>query len=120
MSAEQNADLASRWLKVFNDRDLEGLLALYADDCEHSSPKIRVVHPETGGRLLGKAALRAWWEDAFRRLPRLHYALTAVTADAERAVLEYVRNVPGEPPLHVAEAFDVANGRIVRSRVYHG
>jgi len=74
----------------------------------------------TGGQLRGKAALRAWWADAFARLPELEYVPTAITADADRAVMEYVRRVPGEPDLPVAEALDIAEGHIIASRVFHG
>jgi heme-degrading monooxygenase HmoA/ketosteroid isomerase-like protein len=112
--------IAERWLDCFARHDLDGLLALYAEDCTHTSPKIRVRHPDTGGVLRGKPALRAWWADAFGRLPGLGYELSSITADSRRAVMEYLRHAPGEPDLPVAEVLDVANGRIVASRVFHG
>ena len=112
--------LARQWLERFNAKDLDGLLQLYADDCRHTSPKIRALHPETGGQLVGKVKLRAWWEDAFKRLPNLRYEETALTADEQRAVLEYVRHAPNEPPMLVAEVFELREGRIAASRVYHG
>lgn len=112
--------LAERWLDRFNARDLDGLLALYAEDATHVTPKLRARSPQTGGVLRGKPALRAWWADAFARLPELRYEATAITADASRAVLEYVRKAPGDPDLAVAEAFDIAGGVIVASRVFHG
>ena len=118
--AELTATLARRWLDCFARHDLDGLIALYADDAVHTSPKIRVRHPETGGALRGKPALRAWWADAFARLPELRYELRAVTADRERAFVEYLRLAPGEPDLPVAEVFDVRAGLIAASRVYHG
>jgi ketosteroid isomerase-like protein len=114
------ATIARRWLDCFARQDLDGLLALYADDAVHTSPKIRALHPETGGELRGKPALRAWWGGAFARLAALRYDLTSVTADGDRAFIEYVRRVPGEPDLPVAEVFDVRAGVIVESRVYHG
>jgi 8-oxo-dGTP pyrophosphatase MutT (NUDIX family) len=114
------AAMARRWLAAFNARDLDGLLALYADDAAHTSPKLRDRRPETGGRVVGKAALRAWWQDAFDRLPGLFYRERAVTAGPSRVVLEYVREVPGEAPLVVAELFVVRAGRIVESHVFHG
>lgn len=120
MAAKENEALAKKWLEAFNAKNLDALLALYADDCRHTSPKIRALHPKTGGQLLGKAALRAWWEDAFKRLPGLAYEQTALTANDARAVLEYVRHAPNEPPMYVAEVFEAAGGRIVASRVYHG
>jgi len=112
--------LGRAWLDAFNAHDVELLVALYADDCTHTSPKIRALHPETGGKLVGKAALRTWWTDAIKRLPGLRYELVRLTANDERVVLEYLRHAPNEAPMPVAEAFDVRDGRIVASRVFHG
>ena len=112
--------IARAWLDAFNRADVAGLIALYADDATHTSPKIRALHPETGGQLRGTAAIAAWWQDAIARLPGLRYDATAVVADADRAIIEYVRHADGQPPLVVAEAFDVVGDRIVASRVYHG
>ncbi|MCC7110898.1 MAG: nuclear transport factor 2 family protein [Deltaproteobacteria bacterium] len=112
--------LARTWLQRFNARDLDGLLALYADDAVHTSPKLRERQPETHGQVRGKAALRQWWEGAFARLPGLGYTERAVTAGGERVWLEYLRTVPGEADLLVAELFIVRGGRIVESAVFHG
>jgi ketosteroid isomerase-like protein len=112
--------LAKKWMEAFNGRDLEGLLALYTDDCEHTSPKLRERNPESGGKVLGKASLHAWWDDAFKRLPSLQYELTSITASADRVFIEYVRHVVSEPPMPIAEVFDIRDGRIRASRVYHG
>ena len=112
--------IAERWLACFERRDLDGLLALYADDATHTSPKIRVRHPETAGQLRGKAAMRAWWADSFERLPSMRYVPTALTANGERVVMEYVRRVDGEPDMPIAEVLDVNDGKIVASRVFHG
>ncbi len=52
--------VGQRWLAAFNGRDLVALLALYADDAVHFSPKLR--HADNlDGRIAGKDALRAWW-----------------------------------------------------------
>ncbi|MCI0574003.1 MAG: nuclear transport factor 2 family protein [Myxococcaceae bacterium] len=120
MSAAESERLARSWLDAFNRHDVPALVALYAEGATHTSPKLRALHPETGGLLVGHAALTRWWTDALQRLPGLRYELVALTAAPGRVFLEYLRHAPGEPPLPVAEAFDVENGRIVRSRVYHG
>jgi ketosteroid isomerase-like protein len=112
--------IARAWLDAFNAHDVDALVALYADECTHTSPKIRMLHPDSGGKLVGKPALAAWWRDSNRRLPSLRYEATAILADDTRAIIEYVRHAPNEAPLPVAEAFDVRDGRIVASRVYHG
>ena len=112
--------IAERWLDCFARRDLDGLVALYHEDAVHTSPKIRARHPDTGGVLRGHAALRKWWGDAFARLPSMRYVPTAITADARRVFMEYVRRVDGEPDLPVAEVLELEGGRIVASRVFHG
>ena len=112
--------IAEQWLACFERRDLDGLLALYADDATHTSPKIRVRHPETGGLLRGKAAMRTWWQDSFDRLPSMRYLPTALTADSERVFMEYVRKVDGDADMPVAEVLEVRGGKIVASRVFHG
>lgn len=114
------AAIARRWLGCFERLDLDGLLALYADDCVHTSPKIRARHPETDGVLRGKPALRAWWADAFARIPELVYEVRAITADGRRAVMEYVRHAPGDEDLPVSETLEIEGGLIVASAVYHG
>ena len=111
---------AREWLRAFNAYDVDALVRLYAADATHTSPKIRARHPETGGKIVGRDALAAWWRDAIARLPGLRYEPFAVTADDDRAILEYWRHAPGEEPLPVAEVFEVRDGLIVASRVYHG
>jgi ketosteroid isomerase-like protein len=118
--AHPNESVALAWLDAFNAGDVPGLVALYADDCTHTSPKIRAMHPETGGKLVGRAALTEWWEGALRRLPGLRYEKTALTANDDRAVLEYLRHAPDGPPSPIAEVFEVRDGLIVASRVFHG
>ena len=118
--SEANVKIGRAWLDAFNAHDVDALVALYADDATHTSPKIRALHPETGGKLVGKAAMSQWWRDANARLPGLRYEPFAITANEDRVLVEYVRHAPAEVPMPVAEAFDIANGKIVASRVYHG
>lgn len=112
--------LARRWLAAWNTRDFEALLALYAEDARHTSPKLRASRPDSGGFAVGKNEVRAWFADAFARLPQLQYAEQRLTAGSDRVFMEYLRQVPGEPELPVAEVLECSNGRIVASRVYHG
>src|SRR5262245_46559514 len=120
VTPETTRRIAERWLEAFNAHDVDGLVALYAEDATHTSPKIRTLHPETGGKLLGRAALSAWWKDSNARIPGLRYELTAITASSERVFIEYVRHATGQASSPVAEVFDVRDGLISASRVYHG
>jgi limonene-1,2-epoxide hydrolase len=112
--------IARLWIEAFNRQDVRALVDLYAARAVHTSPKLKAARPETQGRIWGKTALSAWWEDAFRRMPGLRYKLIRITATKERAFIEYVRHVPFEDPLAVAEVFVVRNGKITESAVYHG
>ena len=112
--------IAKIWLASFNEHNLEKLLSLYSDDAEHYSPKLRIRKPETNGIIKGKAAMRDWWRDAFDRLPYLSYREKTITSNDDRVFMEYIRQVPGEEDLNVAEVLELENGLIVLSRVYHG
>ena len=117
---EQNNVIATKWFRAFNEHDLEKLLSLYDENARHFSPKLKIRQPETNGWVSGKAALRAWWHDAFERLPSLEYQPSSFTANDERVFMEYIRKVDNEPEMQIAEVLEINDGLIVASRVYHG
>ncbi|MDI1355270.1 MAG: nuclear transport factor 2 family protein [bacterium] len=120
MISKQNKEIARLWFAAFNAHNLEKLLALYDEEAQHYSPKLKLRQPETKGLIKGKEALRGWWKDSFERLPTLQYEVQHVIADNEQVFMEYIRHVNGEADLRVGEVLQIENGRIVFSRVYHG
>lgn len=112
--------IANQWLDAFNAHDLDKLLALYAPQAKHFSPKLLARKPETEGLVVGVEAMREWWEDALLRLPQLHYKPVSITGNEQRVFMEYIRQVGTEPDMAVAEMLQIENGKIVFSRVYHG
>ncbi|MFP9115756.1 nuclear transport factor 2 family protein [Flavobacterium sp. RHBU_3] len=112
--------IAHEWINAFNAQDLDKLVGLYAEDAWHFSPKLKVRQPETNGLVKGRPALREWWKGSYDRIPTLFYKLLTVTANNDRVFIEYIREAEGEEPMPVAEVFDVKDGEIVFSRVYHG
>lgn len=120
MSAEKNLSIAMLWFEAFNAHNLEKLLSLYDDEAEHFSPKLKIRHPETKGLVTGKEALRTWWQEAFERLPSLHYKVTSLTSNSDRVFMEYIRTVENEDTILVAEVLEIRDGKIIASRVYHG
>ena len=119
MPNKANLKIAQLWFEAFNEHNLEKLLALYADDAQHYSPKLKLRQPETNGSIIGKNALRAWWKDSFERLPSLKYIPTRFIVDDTGVFMEYMRQVQGEEDMTVGEVLVIKNGQIVRSRVYH-
>jgi hypothetical protein len=115
-----NKQVALNWIKAFNEHDLEQLLALYAEDAAHFSPKLKIRQPETKGWIKGKPALRNWWADAFNRLPLLQYQLENLIINDQQILMEYLRKVNTEPDMMVAEILEIEGNLIAKSRVYHG
>jgi len=118
--SNQLQQIAIRWFEAFNTKNLDNLLALYDDEAQHYSPKLKIHQPETKGLITGKDALRTWWQDAFDRLPTLHYKVTSLTANTDRVFMEYIRQVENEEEILVAEVLEIKEGKIITSRVYHG
>lgn len=119
MPNKANLKIAQLWFEAFNEHNLEKLLALYADDAQHYSPKLKLRQPETNGLISGKNALCGWWKDSFERLPTLKYTPTHYIADDTSIFMEYTRQVQDEEDMTVGEVLVIKNGQIVRSRVYH-
>ncbi len=119
MSSTELNEIAIKWFKAFNDKNLDQLLSLYNDNAEHFSPKLKLRQPETNGLIKGKNALRSWWRDAFERLPTLHYEIIRLTSQDNRVFMEYVRHVKGEEDLHAGEMLEIKEGLIVKSSVFH-
>ncbi len=120
MNPNEIEAIAIKWFDAFNTHNLEKLLALYHNDAQHFSPKLKIRKPETNGFVQGKNALREWWQDAFDRLPTLNYNYTTLTANNNMVFMEYIRKVDNEDDMLVAEVLEVKDGLIVASRVYHG
>lgn len=120
MTSQKNLSIAHAWFEAFNSHNLEKLLSLYDNEAQHFSPKLKIRHPETNGLVTGKNALRTWWQDAFDRIPTLHYKVTSLTANSDRVFMEYIRTVENEDDMLVAEVLEIKEGNIVASRVYHG
>jgi ketosteroid isomerase-like protein len=119
MDKNPTITIAHQWFEAFNAHDLEKLLALYADDAQHYSPKLKIRQRETKGLITGKDALSKWWQDSFDRLPSLRYEPQKFIADDSSVFMEYIRYVDGEDPMTVGEVLEIKDGLIVASRVYH-
>jgi ketosteroid isomerase-like protein len=120
MKNVNSKQIADKWFAAFNEKNIDDLLALYDDNAEHFSPKLKIRKPETQGLIKGKQQLFDWWKGAFDRLPTLHYKPNYFIADTDSIFMEYVRSVNGEEDLVVGEVLFFKNGKIVASKVFHG
>ncbi len=120
MLANKNRLIALQWFSAFNEHNLVNLLALYDENAEHYSPKLKLRKPETAGLIKGKKALGLWWQEAFERIPSLRYEASKIISDTQTVFMEYLRYVDNEETLRVCEVLEIKNGLIIFSKVYHG
>lgn len=120
MTREEASLYAAKWAAAWNDRDIERVLATFSDDVRFVSPTaLAVVGTAT---ILGKAALRAYWNQAMSRIGSLRFTLKRVMWDAatrELAII-YLSDIDGRTK-SVSEnlVFD-ENGVVTSAEVFHG
>lgn len=106
------------WVDAFNARDLEAILALYADDIVTETPLLLRLGRDGEPRLAGKAALRDYFGRALAAAGPIHFTPRHLAIDGDVALLEYDREAPHGGHPGVVERFVVRGGRIAETRVF--
>lgn len=88
-------EFSERYYAAWNKRDLDAILALYADDIEFSSPYIAALGFSPDGVIHGKDLLRLYFEKALERAPQLTFTPETLLVGARGHTLIY-RNHRGE------------------------
>jgi ketosteroid isomerase-like protein len=120
MTRDEAARFALSWIDAWNRRDIECVLAMYADELSFTSPTaLEVVGRST---IAGKSALRDYWLKALAQLDDLQFAMHRIIWDEDTRELGiiYTRRVRGSHK-RVVETFrfDEAD-RVVATEVLHG
>lgn len=87
---------ANAWCDAWNRHDIEAVLAHFREDVIFTSPVARRVVPESGGTVHGKAALRAYWQQALAQVPDLHFTIIGVYQGIDTLVIHYTNQHGGE------------------------
>ena len=108
------------WIDAFNRRDVEAVLEHFADDVEFTSPVAQTVVGR--GTIEGKAALRAYWEEALRQRKTSHFTLDHSIWDSDRRELAivFMRDLDGERRRACELLQFDATGLVVRGEALHG
>ncbi len=112
-----------RWLRAWNSRDLAAVLAMYSDDVEFTSPKIRLVMPEKRkGTIKGKKELERYWSLALQKYKELRFTPVAFAVnDNGECFFEYVSLLNGqESPVVEKFQFSGDGHTIVKSSAFYG
>ena len=80
---------ARAWIEAWNGRDLKAILSHYAHDIVFTSPAAAKITGDASGRVAGQAALAAYWGEALRRIPDLHFTLRSVLVGVESVAIRY-------------------------------
>lgn len=113
-----------RWHETVLARDLDGLMALYADDAILETPLILVTLPKhERGVLRGKSEIRSFFEAGVRKLSNdlaKWYRTGLFFSNGRQLTWEYPRETPDGDQVDLVEVMDIANGLIASHRVYWG
>jgi steroid delta-isomerase len=113
-----------RWHETIQSKDLDGIMALYADDAIFESPAVlAVLRDRDEGILNGKAEITKLFATNFRVLSgtfSVLYRTGIFLANGDLLMWEYPRKTPAGEQVDLVESMDIENGLIVYHRVYWG
>jgi hypothetical protein len=109
------------WDDALGRKDLEGAVALYADDASIESPLVAHLLKSSGGVVQGKDNLRQFIAMVFQTSPpeRKRFR-TGYFTDGRRVTWEYPRATPEGDQMDLVEVMEIEQGLIKRHRVYWG
>jgi ketosteroid isomerase-like protein len=105
---------ARTWEEGWNSHDLDVIMSHYHDDIVFRSRK--AIPLVRSGEILGKKALREYWDAALARQPNLKFRIQDVFEGYEMLVVSYVnhRDILSTETLY----FD-ADGKVVQAAACH-
>jgi ketosteroid isomerase-like protein len=89
LSPERARAFAREWIDAWNSHDLDRILSHYADDFEMTSPFIVDLMKDSKGTIKGKEKVRAYWAEALRRIPDLHFQVIEVLVGVNTVTIYY-------------------------------
>ena len=109
------------WAKAFADKDLEGVLALYAPDAMLESPLVNNLLGTERGIVEGRENLRKFFGIIIERTPPLKNRHRAnFFSDGKTMIWEYPRVTPSGEQTDLAEVMELKDGLIRAHRIYWG
>jgi len=111
LTREEAWNLANHWVAAWNAHDLDLIMTHYEDAVELTSPVAAQLLGTAGGKAVGKANLRAYFQRGLEAYPELHFHLEDVLWGMNSLVL-YYKNQKGT---RTAEFMELsATGKVAR------
>lgn len=115
------ARLVQDWLEGWNTRNIDLLMAHYADDAVFVSPSVLVRQRGSSGKVEGKPAIRELYQRALDSFPDLRFELEDVIERPYGVIVIYRKlGVFAEEPGLTVEVFETSGGLIRHNVVYWG
>ncbi|MDE2005785.1 MAG: nuclear transport factor 2 family protein [Rhodospirillales bacterium] len=118
------ARIHEQWHHHAKSRDVDGLLALYAEDAILESPLVPAILDDVPeGMLEGRAAIRRFVVEGTRRRPNAlvrWYRSDVFLTDGRLLIWEYPRATPDGDQVDIVEVMEIAAGLIRHHRIYWG
>ncbi len=89
MTRDEMRNLANDWVAAWNAHDLDLIMSHYADAVELTSPVAAQLLETTGGKVVGKANLRAYFQRGLEAYPELRFHLEDLLCGVNSVVLYY-------------------------------
>jgi predicted ester cyclase len=104
-------NLAKHWVAAWNAHDLDSIMNHYEDAIELTSPVAAQLLGTSGGKVIGKANLRAYFQRGLEVYPQLHFHLEDVLWGVSSVVLYYTN----QKGTHTGEFMELsATGKVAR------
>ena len=89
MTRDESWKLANHWVAAWNAHDLDLIMTHYDDAIELTSPVAAQLLGTAGGKVVGKANLRAYFQQGLEAYPELHFHLQDVLWGLNSVVFYY-------------------------------
>jgi predicted ester cyclase len=111
MTRDDAWSLANHWVAAWNAHDLDLIMTHYEDAIELTSPVAAQLLSVAGGKVVGKANLRAYFQRGLEAYPELRFRLEDVLWGVNSVVLYYTN----QKGTHTGEFMELsATGKVVR------
>ena len=114
-------DHVEKWVKGWNDHNLNTIMSSYAEELEFSSPKIRMILGENKNNIIrSKEELNTYFSVGLERFPNLKFKIIDFTVSGNKVILDYSADLDGKYLVNVIEKFEFQNELVKKSGVYYG
>jgi SnoaL-like domain len=116
--AEWAREFAAAWIAAWNAQDIERILSHCTHDFQMQSPLLVERMGASSGMLIGKEAVRPYWQKGLGAQPPLHFALQDTLVGIDTIAIYYLRTTRKKMVAEVLRFND--QGRIASSAAWYG